>query len=117
MNKYSLRTIVSISVVVLCILIDMAGCGKRNKLVTTEDLERAIHREIPVGSSKSDVVRFLTTNNIEYSADKEDGVPMILGIVRDVKGGMVKESIQMKFTFSSQGKLASYKVSQVFTGP
>jgi hypothetical protein len=117
MNKHGLRFIFSISVIGLCILIVIVGCTTRNSLATTEDLERAIHREIPAGSSKSDVVRFLTAHHIEYSADDQDGVPTILGVVRDVKGSIVKESIQVKFTFSSQGKLEGYKVKQVLTGP
>lgn len=105
-----------ILIAVACILA-LCGCGRKGDFATKEDLERSINKELPLGSTKGDVISFLHTHHFEYSENNENGSPEILAVVRTDNSNIVKKSLQLKFVFSDRRQLKSYNVSQVFTGP
>ena len=81
------------------------------------ELETALQKELPIGSSPEKVIRFLQSRAIEHSVYQNPS-PQITGIIRDVKKGLLTStSVQLEFFFSeNDNKLIEYKVSEVFTG-
>lgn len=98
------------------------GCsgsdGKAPK-VSRAQIEAALQKEVPAGSSRADVVAFLDKGKVEHSGHRSDGPPdTILAIYRNVEGGTatVEKAIQITFKFNDD-KLAEYSVSEKLTGP
>jgi hypothetical protein len=82
-----------------------------------QSLVKAIDNELPVGSDKLEVIRFLDERRFEHS-EYVERERAIYAIVRNVGGNsLIRESVQFIFAFDDNGKLESYRVKDVFTGP
>jgi len=97
----------------------LSGCSQADQsgTMTTKEIDTLIHKEVPVGSSSSQVTAFLDANKIEHSGYREKE-RTIYGIVRSTSGNsVVKGSAQIEFHFDEKAKLKDYTVKEVFTGP
>ena len=95
------------------------GClqAEQDRTVTTKKVEELVQREIPIGTSKSQVIAFLDICQIEHS-DYLEKVKAIYAIIRDtLQGTMVKGSIKIEFYFDDKSNLKDYLIKEVFTGP
>ncbi len=82
--------------------------------LTEKQAREILDRELPIGTDKSQVKRFLDRNAWEYS----EGNSTIQAIVRDASRNMfIRTNIRVQFYFDSQGKLVSYDLQDLHTGP
>jgi hypothetical protein len=82
--------------------------------LTDQQAREILNRELPVGTDKWRVKRFLDTNAWDYS----DGGSTIQAIVRDAShNSLIRTDIRVRFFFDSQGKLVSYDLQDLHTGP
>ena len=90
---------------------------------TPEEVEAWIKKEIPVGSSKDQVVSALEARGIEHSAGYKPELyynknKTISAAIRDTtKGVLVTGGVFMEFRFDANDKLRSFSVKEQFTGP
>ena len=93
----------------------LVSCSPVGKQVgpTEAQVKGWIQQELAIGSDKQDVVMFLQRHRINYS---EVDSQIIAG-VGSTKSFLTRSDIQIEFRFDSEGKLASYVVKEVFTGP
>lgn len=86
--------------------------------MTVQQLEHLIQRECPIGSSRSQVVRFMDKYCTHHDGHKYPHDPEIGGIIRDTRRGdlFIEVSIQVLFYFDEQDRLVSYKIREVYTG-
>ena len=97
----------------------LVGClqAEQDRTVTTKKVEELVQREIPIGTSKSQVIAFLDICQIEHS-DYLEKVKAIYAIIRDtLQGTMVKGSIKIEFYFDDKSNLKDCFIKKVFTGP
>ncbi len=95
------------------------GCiqAAQDDAMTTNKVNALIRKEVPFGSSISQVMTFLDANHVEHS-DYREKEKAIYGIIHNTSGdSLVKSSITIEFHFSEQAKLKDYVVKEVFTGP
>src|SRR5437016_2349052 len=97
------------------------GCNAHQQdpaTMTKKQVEVLIRKELPSGSSEQSVLRFLTSRNIEHSADDSQSQKRILAIIRTApRNGLVTKSIQIIFNLTRNGVLENYTVAEIFTGP
>ena len=87
-------------------------------------VEKDIREHLPIGSSRSDVERFLDARAIGHTyTGKLDESPEYShtegALIRgSSQSGLVRGDIQILFKFdNTDSKLVSYMVSEIFTGP
>jgi hypothetical protein len=84
--------------------------------VTAEQMDAMIRKELPAGTARADVSRFLDAQKIEYSFVNNEN--KIYAIIRNTcRGILVECSIDMVFGFNEQGALTSTSVKEGLTGP
>jgi hypothetical protein len=82
--------------------------------LTEKQAKEILNRELPIGTDKSQVKRFLGRNAWDYSG----GSSTIQAIVRDgSRNSLIRTNIRVQFYFDSQGKLISYDLQDLHTGP
>lgn len=73
-----------------------------------------LNRELPIGTDKSQVRRFLDRNAWDYSVEGST----IRALVGDAShNSLIRTSIRVQFYFDPQGKLVSYDLQDLHTGP
>jgi hypothetical protein len=100
-------------------LLCASGCTPEEQRSTTtkEEVDAMVRREVPVGSSTSQVIAFLDSEKIERS-DYRETDKVILAIVRDAsRAAVTKGNIQIEFRFDDAAHLREHVVREVFTGP
>jgi hypothetical protein len=100
---------------ILLSMMSLVGCGLvgRRANPTQAEVRSWIQRELSIGSNKENVLAFLQKHRINYS-EVDSRIVAGLG---SKKGILTRSDIQIEFRLDSQGKLASYVVTEVFTGP
>jgi hypothetical protein len=110
--------LLSVTAAIVAMLSSVWSCGgRRDAERQLAELRDAVERELPAGSSKGQVLTFLTSRNIEHSEGKDR---IIYAGIPNVSGGRwswTKSGIYLKFYMSEQGTLLSSEVREVFTGP
>ena len=82
--------------------------------LTEQQAKEILNRELPIGTDKSQVKRFLDRNAWDYS----EGDSTLRAIVRDASRSLlIRANIRVQFYFDSQGKLVSYELQDLHTGP
>jgi hypothetical protein len=82
--------------------------------VTEKQAKEILNRELPIGTDKSQVKRFLDRNAWDYSEVNST----IQAIVGDAsRNVLIRTSIRVQFYFDSQGKLVSYDLQDLHSGP
>lgn len=82
--------------------------------LTEKQAKEILNRKLPIGTDKSQVKRFLDRNAWEYSERNST----IQAIVRDAsRNSFIRTNIRFRFYFDSQGKLVSYDLQDLHTGP
>ena len=82
--------------------------------LTDQQLRGILDRELPNGTDESRVKHFLEAKSWAHSETDST----ILAIVRDAShAGLIRKDIQMQFLFNSEGKLVSYELKDLYTGP
>ncbi len=107
--------------IVLVVLAVTHGCARANEghvPVTRKLIEQQLAHELPPGSSRDQVVRFLDAQRIEHSGHSSSAPSgQVLAIYRDVEGGTptVRKSIQVVFRFKGDVP-ESYSFADKLTG-
>lgn len=84
--------------------------------IIIDKMRSIVDKEIPLGTQRTDVERFLSQRRIEYSYVEREN--RIYAIVRDTcRGILIECSIDMVFGFDGQRVLISSSVKEGFTGP
>ena len=93
----------------------LASCSPVGKQMgpTEAQVKGWIQQELAIGSGKQEVLTFLQRHRINYS---EVDSRIVAG-VGSTKNFLTRSDIQIEFRFDSEGKLASYVVKEVITGP
>jgi hypothetical protein len=110
--------------VAVCLMLSCRDATKER----IEQLKAGVRSEVPPSRGSDDVIAYLDRNHIEHSeytkaGDTEElrllGAPgRIDGIIRKVGSSVVARSdITLVFLFDQQGKMQSYAISEVVTGP
>lgn len=94
----------------------VSSCGGHREVEKRlEELRAAVERELPPGSSKAQVLGFLTARGIEHSEGKDRVI--YGGIPKAWEGGVTKSGIYLKFHMNEQDRLLRAEVQEVFTAP
>ena len=107
---------------------EQAPMAKASSAETGRQLDAAITRDVPPGSTAVQVLAFLDAQNIEHSAlidqanqkhmGKDPNVKIISAIIRDTeKGALVSGNLAVTFRFDRDDRLIGHDVEQVNTGP
>jgi hypothetical protein len=82
--------------------------------LTDEQVREMLSRELPIGTDKSLVKRFLDAKPWPYSEIGQS----IQSMIRDASHNiLIRTDIQIRFFFDSKGKLVSYEIMDINTGP
>lgn len=90
--------------------------------VSVAKVEKDIRDHLPIGASRAEVAAYLDQRGIQHSYVEESQQPEY----RHTEMAMIRESsrtwiirgdIQIFFRFDEDGKLTSYSVKEIFTGP
>jgi hypothetical protein len=87
--------------------------------MTRQQIEDQIAKALPRGVSRGQVIAYLDAHHVENSSSSSAAPPdQVLAIYRDIKGNtlIVKKAVQVVFRFKDNA-LASYSVTEKFTGP
>lgn len=110
-NKLLLLLVASTGIVCSAYLLhnNHAADQRKNK----EAVLSSVATRLPLGSSRVATVDFLKSNNLEYSVQGKQ----VYAIVRGTsKSWMFQTDVQLKFTFSNEGKLVNYEAKKFTTG-
>ena len=87
-----------------------------SRQITVEAMETLLEAKLPLGSDLDVVRGFLLSQGIEHGVIEKEC--KICAIIRDTKKTtLISESITLDFIFDSNGKLQSWEVEKVLTGP
>jgi hypothetical protein len=82
--------------------------------LTDQQAREILNRELPIGTDKSRVKQFLDAKSWANS----DRGSAIQAMVRDASHTiLIRTDIQIQFLFDSKGKLDSYELKDIRTGP
>lgn len=89
------------------------------------DIHELLNENVHLGMTRAEIDSFLDRQGIAHSfaADKEptkrpDRPRAELALLRgNSDGNIVRTDYQIRFNFDSSGRLTSYSVKEVFTGP
>lgn len=111
------KTILLISIAMMLFTIGCAKADHKGLPLNVKKIDEIITKEIPRGSTVSEVLSFLDAKKIEHSPYSKKN-RAIYGILRNSSRGLfVKGSIQLEFLFDENGHLLRHNVKEVFTGP
>jgi hypothetical protein len=87
-----------------------------------KELEAAILRELPLGTSRSTVIEFLQKHNVKYSDSNEKsnfkGPRTVWGLLTTpATSSMMVVDTLLTFEFDPQDKLVSYRRNDRLVGP
>jgi hypothetical protein len=100
---------------ILLSLVTLAGCSRVSDRPnpTQAEVKSWIQKELAIGASKQDVFTFLHNHRINYTEVDS----RIVGGMGSKKGVLTRSDIQIEFRFDSDGRLSSYDVKEIVTGP
>lgn len=104
------------------ILIAAAGVLIISCTPTIDQIESQIKKEIPIGSSKTQVIAFLESHSYEHSAYYkpelyyEKNKTINASTPRKSYGILTEGKIYMTLMFDQNDKLVNYKVEEILTG-
>jgi hypothetical protein len=82
--------------------------------LTDQQTRDILNRELPIGTDKSRVKRFLDARAWRYS----DRGSAVQAMIKDASHNfLVRTDIQIQFLFDSEGKLVFYEIEDFHTGP
>jgi hypothetical protein len=86
----------------------------RQAKLTQQQAREIVNRELPTGTDKAVVKQFLDAKHWVYS----DGGSTIRAIVRDEsRSSLIRANIRVQLFFDANGKLVSYELQDLYTGP
>lgn len=98
----------------------LCGCTQADQSGTmkVKEIDELIRKEVPIGSSTSQVLAFLDAQKIEHSQQYFDRDRIIYASIRNTSGNwLVKNSVYIQFHFDEKATLKDYSVREVSTGP
>lgn len=104
----------------------LTGCQKMKKGddgLTAQQWNALVSRNLPSGTSRADVEKFLDQHGVEHSYIANSNFPgeanSIVALVksRDDSGLVKKSGVQIKFKFDADQRLVSSESKDLFTGP
>jgi hypothetical protein len=107
-------------VLVLAVLVIICGCrtAKPKHEITVATVKSDIQANLPIGSSRADVLAYLNHRKIPHGWDKTGEEGLIQDVRKDGFLFKIFTSIQIDFKFDeSDSKLVSYSVYEVYTWP
>lgn len=118
------RATVLCGMVATLLLIASGGCerAKRDE-VDLQHWNELINHNLPRGSTRTEVEKFLDGHHIEHSYIEKSNFPgeensEVAFIRNSDKDGIVrKEGVQLKFRFGTDQRLRSFESKEIFTGP
>ena len=82
-------------------------------VLSSEELESAINRELPVGSSKAEVLNFINARRPLFHDEKTDEIKARLsGLAENM---VYKKDLIVTFSFDAKGKLISHSTRAYVT--
>lgn len=113
-NRWLVGAVCIAGIIVLFVFPARNWINSKQIRLTDQQTREILNRELPPGSSKSRVIEFLKSQRWTYS----DGGATVRAMFRDVSQGIsARTDIQMRFYFDSDGKLTSYEIQDLLTGP
>jgi hypothetical protein len=127
-NLNALSITIICTIILLCL--SVVNCQRRS--MTVKNIEQLIRKEIPIGSSVSQVIVFLDSHNISHSqvftvppyGTNDDVIQKKPDTIKGYMNASIKEvrrdllasfGIYMKFYFDERGSLVDYTVREVGT--
>ena len=114
-----IRTCLGLALIVL-----LTSCSKfkKDEDLSAQQWNDLIRQNIPPGSSRADVEKFLDQRGIGHSYIAKSHFPdeanSIVAFVRSKDEGIVKKAgVQLKFKFDADQRLVSSEGRDMFTGP
>lgn len=89
----------------------------RRSEMTVKQLQALVEKRLPPGSSSAEVESILKEIGLQYSAGIKTKNVINASLLGTSRSLLVEGSIFAVFTFDESGKLLSYKIDEVFTGP
>jgi hypothetical protein len=89
---------------------------------TVGQIESQIKKEIPIGSTKAQVVAYLDSHGYEHSANYKPELyynktkTINASVPKKSYGILTEGKIHLTLAFDNNDKLASYKVEEILTG-
>jgi hypothetical protein len=120
-RQHSTIRVLIVAIAALTLLVLIGGLILRKRTLTLSEFRRVTETQLPIGSSKDDVLRFLDGRpfgrKVEHSGyDPRDH--SIEAIMRRTRPGLLTyASIQAEFQFDAEGRLREIVAREVFTGP
>lgn len=102
----------------IIILLSLVPVWYFSPRVTVAEVDEMIKRELPLGSTKPQVLTFLQSRHIEYLdlMYRSTQLKFISAVIPDVQRGFLsKYEIDVFFYVNDEGKLIDYKVERVKT--
>lgn len=108
MNKISRWILLAIAIVLLVLLI-----VRHHYVINSAELDAAIRTELPVGSSKMQVIEFIQSRHPMFCDDLGSSVKARLsGLAVNMIYG---KEVVLTFRFDSKGRLMSYSKQETLT--
>jgi hypothetical protein len=104
----------TVLVLVILIAFEVHRLNSEQINLTDEQAREMLNRELPIGTDKMRVKQFLDAKGWTYT----DSGSTIQSMVYDAAHNfMIRTDIHAQFFFDSKGKLASYEIKDINTGP
>jgi len=114
-NKLHIKTL---ALVIVILVVVIFGYFKITE-ITVEDVQKKIGKNISLGDSREQVIRFLDSEGIDHNGDREYTIKekWIGAILRNTRKAMLVDvDIRVKFNFNKNNELENYEVEEVYTG-
>jgi hypothetical protein len=106
------RTITALALIAML----NCSCQRRGQLNSSDQLKRRIDSELPVGSTRSQVLAFLDNHDWKYT-DQTESQQAIFATLLDPSNEIVRKRFQIAFYLDDHGKLRSYTIKEFLVGP
>ena len=90
------------------------GMGNKPATVDIARFSEDVQRDLPTGSSVSDVVRFLEARGLPHTGlnAPEEAIYSVVRVLNASKPGSALARVQLQFWFTQNGKLATFAVRE-----
>jgi hypothetical protein len=106
------RTITALTLIAML----NCSCQRGGQLNNSDQLKRLIDSEVPVGSTRSQVLAFLDNYDWKYT-DQKESQQAIFATLLDPSNQIVRKQFQIAFYLDDYGKLRSYTIKEFLVGP
>jgi len=110
---------VSLFIALIPLLLFSAGCSS----ATVEEVRATLNKDIPIGTHKDNVVKYLESKGISHSANYKPNIyydkhkEFNASLPKASENPMVKSGIYITFKFDDKNVLIKTTVKEVHTGP